>query len=356
MPDTIYYGNSLKDWIICLSVVIAAFIACKILVLLNNYIIKRIADSRKYPFEGICLKSIERPVLLGVMLFSTCLALKCLNMESEMRLIVDTSCNLLTILDATWFVARLITSLVEEGIVLSRYREDGKMFDAKLLPLIKRCLNVIVWLIGIVMALNNAGVKVSTLLGTLGIGGLAFALAAQDTIKNIFGGITIFIDRTFKIGDIINVNGVEGTVEDIGIRSTRIRTYDRQIVIIPNYKLTDALITNISREHARRVVATLGLTYDTDYNKMKQALELLKKIPETVRDVHKRDLYATFSEFGDSALVITFIYFIRKTADIRETVSVVNFEILRAFGEAGLNFAFPTQTIFLENSKAQSAK
>jgi MscS family membrane protein len=356
MLDTIYYGNSLKDWCISLSIIVVAFIVCKIAAFLNKRLIKKIADTHNYPYEGICLKSVERPILLGVILFAVWLALKRLNMDSNMHALVGNSCHILAILNATWFVARLITSLVEESIVLSRFREDSKMFDAKLLPLIKRCLNVVVWLIGAVMAMNNAGVKVSTLLGTLGIGGIAFALAAQDTIKNIFGGITIFIDRTFKIGDIINVNGVEGTVEDIGIRSTRIRAYDKRIIIIPNYKLTDALITNISREHARRVVATLGLTYDTDYNKMQHALELLKKIPETVRDVHRRDLYATFSEFGDSALIITFIYFIKKTADIRETVSAVNFEILRTFNESGLNFAFPTHTVFLENNSEQSIK
>ncbi|MDR1331580.1 MAG: mechanosensitive ion channel [Tannerella sp.] len=356
MLDTVYYGNSLKDWVISLSLIIASLIVCKALSLLNRRLVRRIASRRNYPYEGICLKAVERPVLLGVILFAVWLALHHLKMESGMHDLISHSCSLLSILDATWFIARLTTSFTEESIVLSRYRDENRRFDTNLLPLIKRGLNILVWIVGIVMALNNAGVKVSTLLGTLGIGGIALALAAQDTVKNILGGVTIFIDRTFRIGDIINVGGVEGTVEDIGIRSTRIRSYDQRIIIFPNYKLTDASITNISREHARRVVATLGLTYDTDHHRMQHALTLLKRIPETIHDVHKKDLSATFSGFGDSALIITCTYFIRKPANILETISAVNFEILRSFNEAGLNFAFPTQTVFIENGKEQAPK
>jgi MscS family membrane protein len=100
------------------------------------------------------------------------------------------------------------------------------------------------------------------------------------------------------------------------------------------------------------VVVTLGLTYDTRYEQMEHALALLKRIPQAIPGVSDRDLVATFSEYGDSALLITFIYFIQKPADIRETISKVNFEILRTFNEAGLNFAFPTQTVYLESNKA----
>ncbi|MDR0758247.1 MAG: hypothetical protein LBF85_10445, partial [Tannerella sp.] len=154
MLDTIYYGNSLKDWFISLSVIVAAFIVCKITSFLNRRLIKKIAASRIYVYEGICLKSIERPILLGIILFAVWLALKRLNMDSNMHTLVGNSCHILAILSATWFVARLITSLVEESIDMSNYRNDSKMFDARLLPLIKRCLNVIVWLTGAVMAMN----------------------------------------------------------------------------------------------------------------------------------------------------------------------------------------------------------
>jgi MscS family membrane protein len=180
---------------------------------------------------------------------------------------------------------------------------------------------------------------------------MAVALAAQDTIKNIFGGITIYTDAPFRLGDTIRFDEYEGTVQDIGIRSTRIITYEQQIVSVPNYKLMDASIINISAEPSRRVVITLGLTYDTTPQKMKEAIEILKKLPANISEIEENTI-AVFSAFGDFALLITYIYYIKKNLDIRESTSKVNFEILNGFNEAGLNFAFPTQTIYTNVASA----
>ena len=115
-----------------------------------------------------------------------------------------------------------------------------------MMPVVRRTILVLIWIVGLVTALSNVGVDINALWGTLGIGGIAFALAAQDTVKNIFGAFTIFTDKPFGIGDTINVNGFEGTVVDVGMRSTRIMGYDRRITSYPNYKITDASIVNIS--------------------------------------------------------------------------------------------------------------
>lgn len=132
-----------------------------------------------------------------------------------------------------------------------------------MMPIIKRAILVVVWIIGLVMALSNIGVNISALLGTLGIGGIAFALAAQDTVKNIFGAFTILTDKPFSIGDTIRVDSFEGTIVDVGVRSTKMMDYDKRIITFPNYKITDANIINISSEPMRRVVLNIGLTYDT---------------------------------------------------------------------------------------------
>ena len=143
----------------------------------------------------------------------------------------------------------------------------------------------------LVMALSNVGVNISALLGTLGIGGIAFALAAQDTVKNVFGAFTLLTDKPFNIGDTIRFDNFEGTVVDIGIRSTRIMNYDKRIITFPNYKITDSSIINISSEPMRRVVLNLGLTYDTTAKKMKEALELLKAIPKRVENVRSEEAH-----------------------------------------------------------------
>ncbi|MDR0845574.1 MAG: mechanosensitive ion channel family protein [Tannerella sp.] len=347
MLENVYYGNSLRDWGISLLIIVGALILNRVIRLLNQRVVQRIAVKNKTRYADVFFQAIEKPVMLGVLLIAIWFASNRLAMSESLQGMIAKSYRVLIILNSTWFMARIAVAFFEE---YNDSKKTHKGIENRLSPIIKRGILFIIWVFGIVTALNHIGIEVTTLLGTLGIGGIAFALAAQDTIKNIFGGITILVDQTFSIGDTIRFDTIEGTVEDIGLRSTRIRTHDKWLVTIPNYKITDAQVINITKRPACRVLTTLGLTYDTTYEEMQQALELLKKIPETVSDVHHKDLAATFSEFGDSALVITFIYFIRKSANIRETTSKVNFEILRTFNAAGLNFAFPSQTVYLENN------
>jgi MscS family membrane protein len=347
-----YYGNTLQDWGLSALIIVGALFINKLIVFLYRKVIKKITEKSTTKIDDVVFYSLEKPVLMGVILLAIWIALNRLSLEGKLYDAIKDSFEGLVILNVTWFFARFFSSLIGEDLSHKDEKLQKGRFniDAKLLPLIKRGVLIIVWLVGIVMALHNAGITVTTLMGTLGIGGIAFALAAQDTIKNVFGGITIFTDRTFRIGDIINFDSTEGVVVDIGLRSTRIRTYDKRMVTIPNYKLTDALITNISSEPGRRVVMDIGLTYDTATEKMQEAITILKSMPAKIPDIKSSDLAASFFEFGNSALILRFIYFIRKPADILETRSKVNFEILNAFTQAGLNFAFPSQTIYLENN------
>jgi MscS family membrane protein len=349
MLDSVYYGNSLREWGISLIIIIAALLINRLLLLLNHKVIRKITAKSSVKIDDIFINALEKPVLMGIILLAVWIALSRLVLAPEIHDIIKTSYEVLVALNITWFFARFIPSLIEENIV--NKTDKGRFsIDAKLFPLIKRGILIIVWLIGIVTACHNIGIKITTLIGTLGIGGIAFALAAQDTIKNIFGGITIFIDHTFRIGDVIKFDSTEGAVVDIGLRSTRILTYDKRLVTIPNYKLTDALITNISSEPGRRIVMDIGLTYDTTPNKMQEAITILKDMPNLVPGVKSRDMVAVFHEFGDSALIIRYIYFISKSSDIFETRSKVNFEILNAFTQAGLDFAYPSQTLYFGNS------
>ena len=136
-------------------------------------------------------------------------------------------------------------------------------------------------------------------------------------------------------------------MEDIGIRSTRIRTLEKRSVTIPNYKIVDAAIENVSGETKHRILTKLSLNYSTSPQKMNEALSILKGIPKVVSQVEEKDLMAVFSEFSEYSLTITFVYFLEKQAHVMEVPSEVNFEILRAFNEAGIDFAFPTQTILM---------
>jgi MscS family membrane protein len=337
MFEQLFFENTLKEWGVGLLIIIGAMALCKAYTLLNKYIIKKIADRSKNQFDVLLLDALSKPLQLGIILAAIWVTAQILHTGEEVRKTIESAYQILMVINLTWFFSQLA------GNIIGRYAKSKN----RLYPLLRRTLLIFIWIIGIVTALNNVGIKVTTLLGTLGIGGIAIALAAQDTIKNIFGGVTIYTDAPFRIGDIIQFEAYEGTVHDIGLRSTRILTYENRMVTIPNYKLTDASVVNVSAEPHRRVVTNLGLTYDTTPQKMQEAIALLEGIPQVVADI-EHETMATFFEFGGSALTIRYVYYIRKKANIHEAMSQVNFEVLHRFNEAGLNFAFPTQTIYLE--------
>ena len=337
MLENELWGNTIENWGISILIILGAIIIVKLLSLLGKKVIKPFVTGTDNHLDDVIFYSLEAPVKFAIILLGIWIAIHRLVYPDSFVKVVDNAYSILIVLDITWFFGRLFSSLLQ---VYWGKQSNGQA--NKMMPIIKRTILVIVWLIGIVMALSNVGVNISALLGTLGIGGIAFALAAQDTVKNVFGTFTILTDKPFSIGDTIRVDSYEGTVVDVGVRSTKIMNYDKRIITFPNYKITDTSIVNISSEPMRRVVLNLGLTYDTTSEKMKEALELLKSIPKRVENVSSNpsDIVAVFTEYSDSALVIMYIYFIE------------NMEILAAFNKAGLNLAFPTRTVYIQKDES----
>lgn len=344
------WGNTLESWGISILIIVGAVVVVKLFSLFSRKVLKPFITRTPNHLDNVIYYSLESPIKFAVMLLGIWIAIHRLVYPDNFVKAIDNAYRILIVLDITWVFARLIGGLLE--IYLGK-ESTGQTH--KMMPIIKRTALVLVWIIGIVMALSNIGVNISALLGTLGIGGIAFALAAQDTVKNIFGAFTIFTDKPFNIGDTIRVDNFEGTVIDVGARSTKIMDYDKRIITFPNYKITDANIINISSEPMRRVVLNLGLTYDTTPEKMKEALDILKAIPERVENVSSNpsDTTAVFTNYADSALVIMYIYFIEKQGDILGVTSNMNMEILSSFNKAGLEFAFPTQTIYIQKDEIE---
>lgn len=338
------WGNSIDTWATSIIIIIGAVVVVKLISIFSRKIVRPFITRTRNGLDDIIYSSLEPPLKFAILLLGVWIAIHRLVYPDSVVKIVDNIYRILIILDITWIFARL------SGGLLQTYwgcRSDGQI--NRMMPVIRRSILVVMWIIGSIMALSNIGVNISTLLGTLGVGGIAFALAAQDTIKNIFGAFTIFADKPFSIGDIVRIDNYEGTIIDVGVRSTRILGYDKRIVTIPNYKVADNSIVNISSEPMRRVVLKLGLTYDTSFEKMEEALHILQSIPGSVGNVstNPSDITVYFSEYTDSALEITYIYHIRKSGNIQQVTSNMNMAILNAFNQAGLNFAFPTQTLYI---------
>jgi len=225
-------------------------------------------------------------------------------------------------------------------------KTDTKL-DDQLVPLVRRGLKIVIVCVGVVFVLQNLDVDVGSLIAGLGIGGLAFALAAKDTVSHIFGSVTIFLDKPFQIGDWVVACGVEGIVEEVGFRSTRVRTFYNSVVTIPNGKFTDAVVDNYGLRQYRRCSITLGVEYQTSPDQIEAFCDGIRGIISTHPGTRKDYFEVHFSGFGNSALNIMLYFFfdVASWTDEMRSRHEVYLDILRLAEELDVGFAYPTQTL-----------
>jgi MscS family membrane protein len=223
--------------------------------------------------------------------------------------------------------------------------------DDQLVPLVRKTGKIVVVAVTVIYALQRLEFNITALLAGVSIGTLAFALAAQDTIRNLFGSIMIFVDRPFQVGDWINLSGLEGTVEEVGFRSTRIRTFYDSVISIPNGKLADMTIDNMGLRRYRRYRTMLTLTYDTPPALLEAFILGVRQIIEAHPHTRKDNYAVYFNEFGSTYLgVLLNTFFI--TPDTPTELAAkqeLMLQILRLAEELGVRFAFPTQTLHIED-------
>ena len=259
---------------------------------------------------------------------------------------------LLALLTAT--VAFVLVKLVDVFIAFLRPRvaASKSRLDDQLLPALSGGLKAFILVTIAVLILQNSGYNVSGLLAGLGLGGLAVALALQPTPGNIFAAITIFIDRPFHVGDGVSVEGVAGAIESIGLRSTRIRTYEGTLVTIPNSTVIDAKVDNLQARSTRRTTFTIGVTYDTSSEKLAEAVRILREIME--QHPGTENSRAHFKSYGEWALNLDVTHWC-KYLDYEKyltCIEEINFDIKRRFEGEGIELAYPTQTVHLVKKTA----
>jgi MscS family membrane protein len=241
-------------------------------------------------------------------------------------------------------VVDLLLGVWREKIVSAQDRA----FAEQLFPLLRKVAKVATITAAAVLTADNLDIKITSLLAGLSVGGLALGLAAQDTVANLFGAVAIFLDKPFYIGDRILVEGVDGMVESIGLRSTRIRNGDGHHVTVPNKLMGNAIITNVTRRPTIKTEMNLGLTYDTPVEKVKRATAILEEVfranPKTA------DLIISFNKFADSALNILVVHVWNGTEAKEHFAAMqeLNLQIKRRFDAEKIEFAFPSQTVYLK--------
>ena len=347
MPEflqTTYYNNTVLEWLTAMGIILGVLILGKIVYRICSTIVRKITSKTKTKLDDIIIDMIEEPMVASIIIVGVWFGLKGLNMSEKAISNLGAIMQFAIVIMIGWLVSRLLDAIIEEYLVPLTEKSESDM-DDQLLPILRKGTRIIIWSMAFIIGLNNAGYDVTTLIAGLGIGGLAFAMAAKDTVANIFGGFTIFTDKPFTINDRVKIGGYDGSVVEIGVRSTRLKTLEGRIVTIPNSKFADSPVENVSIEPSRKVILQLGMTYDTTPENMEKALELLSEIASKNEDVNEEPTIY-FSGFGDFSMNITFIYYITKGGNISGVQNSVNLAILKQFNEAGIEFAFPTQTLY----------
>jgi MscS family membrane protein len=257
-----------------------------------------------------------------------------------------------------WFFYRLVSLL--DARILKWAGSTDSSIDNMLAPLVGKTLRVFIVILGVMMVLQNlTGVKIGPLLASLGIGGLAVALAAKDSIANFFGTLTILFDKPFQVGDRIVIDSYDGTVESVGFRSTRIRLLTGHLVTIPNEKVVNSALENIGRRPNIRWLNNFGITYDTPPEKVTEAVDIIRSVLEGHEGLHPdwppRVFFNGFNDWSLNILVVAW-YHPPDYWAFQSWVQSTCLEIMRRLKAADIDFAFPSQTLYLANEDKRQLK
>lgn len=344
--------NTPTRYAIAAMFLVVAFVLRRVVTTVVFGIFKKLASRTKTTFDDKLFPALEAPAATLIVVIGAVAALKVLKLPPSGDQTLAYGSRMAFSLVIFWLLLRAFNTLLDHSQEVARNKNLG---IAAFMPWIKKTLVTVFVVFGVLMVAQSLGADVKAFLAGLGIGGLAFALAAQDTIANLFGSVVVAIDQPFKIGEAIRVGGHDGTVEDIGLRSTKLRKPDKSLAIIPNKIVAAEAIVNLSRFTQRRVEQTLGLTYDATPEQIEALVNEVRESIVAEAEVDRGSVIVQFTNLGASSLDIWIAYQtlspdFGKHLQLRQRL---NLKFMRAVAARGLSFAFPTQTIQLDGPVAR---
>lgn len=343
-----YFNNSVLDYLIFLA---CALIGVLLIWLLSRFLLGRFikrAEKTETTADNIICEIIKKRLVpiayLIVLFFST----KLLVFTPRVYNAINTVFLALIVIMGALFVSSLLVFLFSKYWKNKNAGESNEMA----LRLLTFVIKLAVWIVALFLFLDNLGIKINSLIAGLGIGGIAIAFAAQAILADIFCFFSIFFDRPFEIGDYIVFGEFSGTVEHIGVKTTRLRTLSGEQLICSNTDLTSSRIRNYKTMRQRRIVFTLQVTHDTDHDRLREIPGMVKEIIEETPDTSFSR--AHFAEFGEYSLDYTIVYYVlsgdyAKYMDVHQDIL---FKIKDAFDKSGIRFAYPTRTLHMGNPKS----
>jgi MscS family membrane protein len=322
----------------------------------TTYIFKfffNLAERKKIEMAANIMLALEKPfrwliVLIGVIISLNYFPFEILSTDMEKKIYRS-----MIIVLISWSLINMssIATILFPKIV-KRLDMD---VDQIVMPFFTRIIKIIIFTLSASIIAEEWGFNVNGFITGLGLGGLAFALAAKDTISNLFGGIVIVTEKPFTIGDWIKTPSVEGTVEDISFRSTKVRTFAQALVTVPNSTLSNEPIINWSKMGKRQVAFHLGLSYDTPKNKLEKIIGRIERMLVIHEGIHPDTILVKFDQYGDSSLNV-YLYFFTTVTDFASYLQIkedVNFKIMEILEEENVKIAFPTRTLIVQQEGSE---
>jgi MscS family membrane protein len=341
-----FLGNPLWQYLAAFIYVILAFYVSKLLDFLVQVQFRKLAARTRTQVDDLFLTLVRGPVKIISFVVLLHIGLNVFAWPAWAQTFISNGLKIVVACSITYVALRLVD--VGMGLWQKRIETADKViFDTQLLPVIRKSLKVFVTIVAILVTSQNLGMNITGLLASLSIGGLAVGLAAQDTLSNLFGAVALFLDKPCRVGDRVIIDSIDGNVEAIGLRSTRIRNHDGYLVTVPNRTMANANITNVSKRPTIKTVMNIGLTYDTPAEKVERAMKIIEEIyrphPKT------SDLLVSFNKFDSSALNIQVIHWWNSTDGKEQLLNfqLLNLELKRRFDAEAISFAFPTQTVYI---------
>jgi small-conductance mechanosensitive channel len=347
MIQVTFLQNRVFDYIVFFLTFFAGILIIRLLKSLVLHRLKAWAEKTATTIDDFLIYSIEKKLIPLLYFGALYLSTKILNLSPEVNRVFDVlGIILLTIIGVRFAV--ILTVYILETHWLKKEEDEAKKRGVKgLIPVLK----VIIWGIGITFLLDNLGFKISTVIAGLGIGGIAVALAAQAVLGDLFSYFSILLDRPFEIGDFIIVGDYLGAVEHVGIKTTRLRSLSGEQLVFSNTDLTNSRLRNYKRMEKRRVVFQFGVVYQTRLKELKEIPDIVRNIIQDIENtVFDR---AHFASYGDFSLNFEVVYYVlsRDYNTYMDTQQEINFRIKEEFETRAIEFAYPTQTLFIDKTQ-----
>lgn len=353
----IFWGNTVQQYVVFVGVVLLGLLFKRVVSRLVSLalfkVFRKFADEvRGETFVALLIKPIESFITFCTIYIAINNLTYPLNIILWQRVKTKTEITIgdcldkiflfLIILSVFWIILRIIDFIA--FVLKHKASITNNKANDQLVPFLKELTKTLICFMGFFVLLGFVfEINVLTLITGLGIGGIAIALAAKESLENLIGSFTIFLDKPFTVGDVVKVDGIEGTIEKVGFRSTWLVSPDKTTIVIPNRAMIDGVLENVTLRDYRRVNFSIGITYETKREDIKLILAAIEEVLEQHPDT--KDGYATFDNFGDFALNIQVIYLVANM-DHRKYVGVkeeINFKLMEIVEQYRSGFAYPTQ-------------